>query len=895
MAAVRLLTSHLFFFLISLSISPPCLSIPDYEALLKFKKSITDAGALDSWKPTTSPCNNNAPWVGVRCLRGIVTGLHLGHMGLSGKIDIDALHELPGLRIIALVDNSFSGPIPEFNRLGGLKSLYLSKNQFSGEIPNDFFSKMLSMKKLWLSENKFSGKISESLVKLPHLIELHLENNQFSGPIPSFAQTSLTSIDLSYNKLEGEVPASMSKFHIRSFQGNPGLCGKPLGKECLKSPPPPLLEKEADDTALPPEEKPKGVQETSKAGWVVLGLMVTVLLLTILIKKKREEDKFDIMGKENLDDVVEVHIPSSNRRGMESSRSSRSNRSHRSSRKDSSRKGGGDLVVVNVDKGIFGLQDLMKAAAEVLGNGGLGSAYKASMANGVSVVVKRMREMNKLSKDAFDIEMRRLGRLRHRNILTPLAYHYRKEEKLLVSEYVPKGSLLYILHGDRGISHAQLNWPTRLKIIQGVARGVGFLHSEFATYELPHGNLKSSNVLLDSNYEPLLGDYALYPLINNTQASQTMFSFKSPEAILYQQVSPKSDVYCLGIIILEVITGKFPSQYLNNQKGGTDVVQWVKSAISEKRETELIDPDIVGATNSLGQMKRKTLPKSQLGSAKLTTCIDRRRSACFLLPSLTFSNQSPNNTTPETRNHSEAASSSTSVEEEPRQYESQTPKGTRPRPEYQDEQARLLNASLRHVNRLGWTEAAMIAGARDVGVSPSIIGSFPRKEAALVEFFMDDCLQRLADRIDSGEDLSNLIPSERITKLVRIRLEMQAPYISKWPQALSIQAHPLNVPTSFKQRAMLVDDIWHAAGDEASDVDWYMKRAALGAIYSATEVYMLTDSSPDFNDTWVFLNGRVKDVFDMKNTIQEVKYLAETVGAGMGSSLQGFMKRVLPR
>ncbi|GMP36987.1 hypothetical protein CsSME_00008898 [Camellia sinensis var. sinensis] len=193
---------------------------------------------------------------------------------------------------------------------------------------------------------------------------------------------------------------------------------------------------------------------------------------------------------------------------------------------------------------------------------------------------------------------------------------------------------------------------------------------------------------------------------------------------------------------------------------------------------------------------------------------------------------------------------------------------------------------------MGWTEAAMIAGAREAGVSPSIVGAFPRKEAALVEFFMDECLQRLIDRIDSEEELRNLIPSERISKLVRIRLEMQAPYISKWPQALSIQAQPQNIPTSFKQRAMLVDEIWHAAGDEATDVDWYAKRTVLGAIYSTTEVYMLTDSSPDFRDTWTFLDGRVKDAFDLKKTIQEATYLAEAVGAGMGSSMQGFMRRV---
>ncbi|KAK8509137.1 hypothetical protein V6N13_062191 [Hibiscus sabdariffa] len=214
-----------------------------------------------------------------------------------------------------------------------------------------------------------------------------------------------------------------------------------------------------------------------------------------------------------------------------------------------------------------------------------------------------------------------------------------------------------------------------------------------------------------------------------------------------------------------------------------------------------------------------------------------------------------------------------------------------PRAEYEEEQARVLQASLRHVIRLGWSEEAMIEGAKEVGISPSIVGSFPRKEAALVEFFMDDCLQRLIDRIDSAEELQNSTPSQRINKLVRIRLEMQAPYISKWPQALSIQAHPLNVSTSFKQRAMLVDEIWHAAGDETSDLDWYVRRTVLGGIYSTTEIYMLTDSSPEFRDTWLFLDNWVEDAFDLKKTIQEAKYLAEAVGAGMGS----FVGKVLQR
>ncbi|KAG8376236.1 hypothetical protein BUALT_Bualt09G0042100 [Buddleja alternifolia] len=248
----------------------------------------------------------------------------------------------------------------------------------------------------------------------------------------------------------------------------------------------------------------------------------------------------------------------------------------------------------------------------------------------------------------------------------------------------------------------------------------------------------------------------------------------------------------------------------------------------------------------------------------------------------TVQNQNPN------PNHFDSSDSSSSSDEARSARVTSSPKA-----HWQEEQARVLQASLRHVIRLGWIDAAMIAGAREVGVSPSIVGSFPRKEAALVEFFMDDCLQRLIDIIDMKKDLKDLIPSQRVAKLVRIRLEMQAPYISKWPQALSIQAQPLNISTSFRQRAMLVDEIWHAAGDEANDYDWYVKRTVLGGIYSATELYMLTDTSPDFQDTWQFLDGRIKDAFDLKKTVQEAKYLAEAVGAGMGGPLQGFMKRIL--
>nr|DAD49154.1 TPA_asm: hypothetical protein HUJ06_019091 [Nelumbo nucifera] len=601
MAAVRFLCQSLFLFF---SLSRLALgSSSDVEALLKLKKSFVNTKALDSWTTDSFPCTGNTPWAGVVCFNGFVTGLRLASMGLSGNIDTEALNEIPGLRTLNFKNNAFTGPIPAFNRLIALKVIYLSGNRFSGGIPSNYFLNMDSLKKVWLSGNEFTGKIPESLAKLSHLIELHLEDNHFSGHIPDIGQPSLVSLNMSNNKLEGEIPASLSKFGSSCFAGNGGLCGSQVGKKCG-------VDAMAEDSigAISNRSNPNNAPEHNNVAAAALTLVMVVLLLgvgAIFILRKRE-DKFNVLGRENLDHAVEVHVPSSVhskkgdsvRRGADSS-------SKRGSQNGKSAASMGELVIVNDEKGVFGLPDLMKAAAEVLGTGGLGSAYKAVMSNGVTVVVKRMKDMNRVGKDGFDMEMRRIGGLRHPNVLTPLAYYYRKEEKLLVYEYINKGSLLYLLHGDRGPSHAEFNWPARLKIVQGIARGMGYLHTELASLDLPHGNLKSSNILLNPNDgEPLLSDYGFCAVVSPTQGAQAMFAYKAPESLQYRHVSPKCDVYCLGIVILEILTGKFPCQYLNNGKGGTDVVEWVLSAMSEKRERELFDPEIASATNSLGEMER---------------------------------------------------------------------------------------------------------------------------------------------------------------------------------------------------------------------------------------------------------------------------------------------------
>ena len=436
MAAVRFIL--IFFLLISLPSHSS--SISEAEALLKLKQSFTNTQSLASWVPNQNPCSSK--WVGVICFDNVVSSLHLTGLGLSGKIDIDSLLQIPTLRTISFVNNSFSGPIPEFNKLGALKALYLSFNQFSGPIPPDFFSHLGSLKKVWLNNNKFSGNIPDSLTSLRFLGELHLENNEFSGPIPEFKQ-DIKSVDMSNNKLQGAIPGTLSKYEAKSFAGNEELCGKPLDKACDPS---------LDSTS--PLTDGSGQDGGGGTGWALkfIGILVVaalvVMFFTFINSKRRKDNDFSVMSRENNEDVIPVQVPISKHSSSKHSRASESSAKKESRRGHSKSGGMGDLVMVNDEKGVFGLPDLMKAAAEVLGNGGLGSAYKAAMTNGLSVVVKRMREMNKVSRDIFDAEMRRFGRLRNRNILAPLAYHYRREEKLFVTEYMPKGSLLYVLHGN---------------------------------------------------------------------------------------------------------------------------------------------------------------------------------------------------------------------------------------------------------------------------------------------------------------------------------------------------------------------------------------------------------------------------------------------------------------
>ncbi|KAK9909165.1 hypothetical protein WJX75_008087 [Coccomyxa subellipsoidea] len=207
---------------------------------------------------------------------------------------------------------------------------------------------------------------------------------------------------------------------------------------------------------------------------------------------------------------------------------------------------------------------------------------------------------------------------------------------------------------------------------------------------------------------------------------------------------------------------------------------------------------------------------------------------------------------------------------------------------------RLLKAALKHVKSKGWSVAALQSGAEDLQMSKSISGIVQNGAAGLIEYFVDDCNQRLEAGLDSRqEELAGMRVPERVRMAVRMRLEMLIPYIDTWPQALGVQAHPAHVATAVRQRAELADDIWHACGDTSTDYNWYTKRGLLAAVYAATELYMLTDYSPGYADTWRSLDRRLADVKRLGGAATEARQAMSSVLASVGSMAEWAQEAVI--
>lgn len=148
-----------------------------------------------------------------------------------------------------------------------------------------------------------------------------------------------------------------------------------------------------------------------------------------------------------------------------------------------------------------------------------------------------------------------------------------------------------------------LDWPTRLKIVKGIATGLSYLFTELPILIVPHGHLKSSNVILGKSFNPQFADYGLVPLINQETSQELMVAYKSPEYMQHGRVTRKTDVWSFGILILEILTGKPPIENLRKDgESNRSLASWVTSVFRESWEDEVFDKEMGGTANSKGEM-----------------------------------------------------------------------------------------------------------------------------------------------------------------------------------------------------------------------------------------------------------------------------------------------------
>ncbi|XP_068668434.1 probable inactive receptor kinase At5g58300 isoform X2 [Aristolochia californica] len=550
----------------------------DKQALLDFAARVPHGRRLN-WNPATVACS--PPWFGVMCDQNQthVIAIRLPGVDLSGPIPPGTLGRLDGLQILSLRSNNLSGSLPtDVLTHPTLRYLFLQQNNLSGDLPTSLPSNLVLLD---LSINSFTGNIPPTIQNLTQLTGLNLQNNSISGPIPNLNLPRLRRLNLSYNSLNGTVPPGLQKFPKSSFAGNSLLCGPPFSScsPFSPSPSPPVPSSPAPPTSSPVQAKNSSKKLSNGAviaiavggGAVLISLLALILLLCCLKKKKNDGGGVS-KGKGSSGDKPREDYGS----GVQEAEKNK-------------------LVFFEGCSYNFDLEDLLRASAEVLGKGSYGTAYKAVLEEGTTVVVKRLKEVV-VGKREFEQQMEVVGRVgQHSNVVPLRAYYYSKDEKLLVYDYASPGNLSALLHGNRGPGRIPLDWDARVKIALGAARGLSHIHSEEGP-KIAHGNIKSSNVLLTLELDGCISDFGLTPLMNFSTTTPRAIGYRAPEVIETRKPSQKSDVYSFGVLLLEMLTGKAPLQSPSHDEI-VDLPRWVQSVVREEWTAEVFDVELMRYQN----------------------------------------------------------------------------------------------------------------------------------------------------------------------------------------------------------------------------------------------------------------------------------------------------------
>ncbi|KAF5186131.1 Receptor-like protein kinase [Thalictrum thalictroides] len=272
----------------------------------------------------------------------------------------------------------------------------------------------------------------------------------------------------------------------------------------------------------------------------------------------------------------------------------------------------------------FDLEDLLRASAEVVGKGSFGTKYKAALENGVVVCVNRLRIIQyEHKREVFEQYMEVLGNLRHNNVVSLRAYYFHRDEKLLVYDYMPNRSLSSLLHDKAGVGPTPVDWTARLKIAVGVAHGLDYIHHySLQSPRLSHGNIKSTNVLIDPTFNPQLIDFDLSAFATLPITARPN-GYRAPETLIKGRdfSHQKADIYAFGILLLEILTGKKPLMSFENGEY-VDLPRWVQSVVREEWTSEVFDLELMNG----GIVEEGMVMLLQIGVSCTSTLPDQRPS-----------------------------------------------------------------------------------------------------------------------------------------------------------------------------------------------------------------------------------------------------------------------------
>ncbi|KAJ0976471.1 hypothetical protein J5N97_018436 [Dioscorea zingiberensis] len=245
----------------------------------------------------------------------------------------------------------------------------------------------------------------------------------------------------------------------------------------------------------------------------------------------------------------------------------------------------------------FTLRDLEIATnrfskENVIGEGGYGVVYHGHLINGTPVAIKKLLNNLGQAEKEFRVEVDAIGHVRHKNLVRLLGYCIEGTQRMLVYEYVSNGNLEQWLHGAMGGS---LTWAARIKVLLGTAKALAYLH-EAIEPKVVHRDIKSSNILIDDDFNAKVSDFGLAKLLGAGKSHITTrvmgtFGYVAPEYANTGLLNEKSDTYSFGVLLLEAITGRDPVDY-GRPTPEVNLVDWLKMMIGSRRSEEVVDPNL---------------------------------------------------------------------------------------------------------------------------------------------------------------------------------------------------------------------------------------------------------------------------------------------------------------